>query len=108
MLTQANRNTNPGAIPVWEFSDKIRKARDTTGLGQKEFAARIDLNPSSLAAYETGRATPRFRDAPALAKRLQLLTGIPADWFLVVDDPNPATPTPPATSSDATNERTSD
>ena len=97
MSTHPNRQLAPGVIPVWEFGDKIRKARDTTGLGQKEFAARIDVNPSTLAAYETGRATPRFRDAPALAKRLQLLTGIPADWFLVVDDPNaPTSPVGPA------------
>lgn len=97
MSSQPKRHLAPGVIPVWEFSDKIRKARDITGLGQKDFAARVDLNASTLAAYETGRAAPRFRDAPALAKRLQLLTGIPADWFLVVDDPNaPTTPVGPA------------
>ncbi|UBH06443.1 hypothetical protein K8P10_001954 [Leucobacter sp. Psy1] len=79
-------------IPVWEFSDKIRKARDIAGFGQREFAEQVGLTASTLAAYETGRSTPRFKDAPGLAKRLQLLTGIPADWFLVVDDPNPAAP----------------
>lgn len=78
----------PGLLPVWTFADKIRKARDITGDNQKEFAARINLNASSLAAYETGRAEPRFRDAQALANRLQLATGIPAWWFLTVDDPN--------------------
>lgn len=109
MSTYADRKFTPGAIPVWEFSDKIRKARDTTGLGQKEFAARIDLNPSTLAAYETGRATPRFRDAPALAKRLQLMTGIPADWFLIVDDPNtPRPPLAPTDLGDEANQRQKD
>ena len=95
MNARRNYAPQPGQLPVWGFSDKIRKARDIAGLGQKEFAARIDLNPSTLAAYETGRAAPRFNDAPTLAKRLQLLTGIPADWFLVIDDPNPE-PTPVA------------
>jgi len=88
MSTQRNFAYQPGTLPVWGFSDKIRKARDLSGLGQKEFAARVNLTASTLAAYETGRSSPRFNDAPALAKRLQLLTGIPADWFLVIDDPN--------------------
>ncbi len=78
-----------GKLPVWTFSDKIRKARDIAGLNQKAFAERVDLSPSSLAAYETGRATPRFRDVGQLAKRIQLATGIPAAWFLTDDDPNP-------------------
>ncbi|WP_292727166.1 helix-turn-helix domain-containing protein, partial [Microbacterium sp. UBA837] len=94
--SQLKRSFEPGTLPVWGFSDKIRKARDITGLGQKDFAARIDLTASTLAAYETGRSAPRFNDAPSLAKRLQLLTGIPADWFLVVDDPNAPSPVGPA------------
>ncbi len=88
MSTQRNYTPETGMLPVWGFSDKIRKARDITGLSQKDFAARTNLTASTLAAYETGRSAPRFNDAPVLAKRLQLLTGIPADWFLVVDDPN--------------------
>ena len=88
MSTQRKYAPTPGTLPVWGFNDKIRKARDITGMGQKEFAASVELTASTLAAYETGRSAPRFGDAPALAKRLQLLTGIPADWFLVIDDPN--------------------
>lgn len=96
MSTQRKYAGEHGPLPVWGFSDKIRKARDMTGLGQKEFAERIALTSSTLAAYETGRSAPRFNDAPALAKRLQLITGVPADWFLVVDDPNTPTPVGPA------------
>ena len=80
----------PGQLPVWTFADKIRKARDITGATQRDFAEQIGITASSLAAYETGRSAPRFNDAQALAKRLQLATGIPASWFLTVDDPNPA------------------
>lgn len=97
MTTQRNYAPTQGVLPVWGFSDKIRKARDITGLAQKDFAERVALTASTLAAYETGRSAPRFNDAPALAKRLQLITGIPADWFLVVDDPNtPTSPVGPA------------
>lgn len=80
----------PGRIPVWTFADKLRKARDITGEGQKAFAERIGVTASTLAAYETGRSAPRFRDASSLANRLHLATGIPAAWFLVEDDPNTA------------------
>lgn len=80
----------PGQIPVWTFADKIRKARDISGESQKDFAARVDVTASTLAAYETGRSTPRFKDAGNLARRLQLATGIPYEWFLVEDDPNTA------------------
>jgi transcriptional regulator with XRE-family HTH domain len=82
-----------GTVPSWTFGDKVRKARDTTGLGQKEFAAKIGVTASSLAAYETGRAAPRFRDAPVIAASIQLLTGIPREWFLVEDGPQPINPT---------------
>lgn len=87
-----------GGIPVWTFGDKIRKARDIAGLDQKAFAEQISVSSSSLAAYETGRTTPRFRDAPQIAKSIQMLTGIPYQWFLVEDDGG-GTPAPsdPAT-----------
>ena len=88
----------PGQIPVWTFADKIRKARDITGENQKEFANRIGITSSSLAAYETGRAEPRFSNAQSLASRLQLATGIPAYWFLTIDDPNPGNEKMPPTS----------
>jgi transcriptional regulator with XRE-family HTH domain len=88
MRTQHSYDKKASVLPIWGFSDKFRKARDITGLKQKEFAAKVDLTASTVAAYETGRSAPRFGDAQRLAKRLQLLTGVPADWFLVEDDPN--------------------
>lgn len=87
MNAQPNRD-HAQPLPVWGFGDKLRKARDLASMGQKEFATAVGLNPSSLAAYEKGRTSPRFSDAPRLARRIQMLTGIPADWFLVEDDPN--------------------
>lgn len=77
-----------GTLPVWTFADKIRKARTIAGLTQDQFAAHIELTPSTVAAYETGRSTPRFNDAQKLAKKLGVLTGIPYGWFLHDDDPN--------------------
>lgn len=83
-----------GSIPGWTFGDKIRKARDIAGMDQKSFASAININASSLAAYETGRSNPRFKDAPQIAKSIQMLTGIPREWFLV-EDFEMNSPTPP-------------
>jgi transcriptional regulator with XRE-family HTH domain len=77
-----------GLLPVWTFADKFRKARVMSGLTQEQFALRIELSPSTVAAYETGRAAPRFKDAQRVAKSLGMLTGVPYAWFLHDDDPN--------------------
>lgn len=69
-------------IPEWTFGDKIRKARSITGMDQRTFAQALGITASTLAAYETGRANPRFKDAGALAARLELLTRIPRAWFI--------------------------
>jgi len=72
-------------VPGWTFADKFRKARIIAELEQREFAERLNLTPSTVAAYETGRSAPRFRDVANLAKRIQLLTGIDYQWFLDTD-----------------------
>lgn len=92
MNESAQRAYAYGEIPTWQFSDKIRKAREVAGLGQKAFAERVGITASTLAAYETGRSHPRWKDGPTLAKSIQLLTGIPHEWFLVEDEPQPSGP----------------
>jgi transcriptional regulator with XRE-family HTH domain len=88
--SQENAHEYAG-IPTWTFGDKIRKARIVSGLQQNAFAAAVGITPSSLGAYETGRAHPRFDKAPKLAKRIEMLTGIPYGWFLVEDSTGPTT-----------------
>lgn len=94
MSTSTARAHVPGTIPSWTFADKVRKARDVTGMGQVAFAKEVGLSQSTLAAYETGRTRPRFGDVEALAKRLQMRTGIPYQWFLFEDEPTPMGPRP--------------
>jgi transcriptional regulator with XRE-family HTH domain len=72
-------------IPGWTFGDKFRKARRISGLDQRDFATRLNLTASTVAAYEGDRATPRLRDVPQLAKSIQMLTGIEASWFFEFD-----------------------
>ncbi|WP_374238396.1 multiprotein-bridging factor 1 family protein [Mycobacterium sp. PSTR-4-N] len=73
-------------VPVWSFGDRIRKARNEADMTQAEFATAIGVKEGSLAAWETDRATPR--DIVAVAKRVELLTRIPAAWLLGLPMPD--------------------
>ncbi|WP_175280155.1 helix-turn-helix domain-containing protein [Prescottella equi] len=82
-----------GAVyPVWSFGDKMRKARQTIGMDQREFAAQLGVKAGSLAGWETDRTKPR--DVVAVAKRVELLTHIPAAWILGIQE-TPAGPNGP-------------
>lgn len=67
-------------IPAWSFGDRVRKARNVADMTQSAFAEAIGAKEGSLAAWETDRATPR--DIVAVAKRIEMLTNIPATWLL--------------------------
>jgi len=86
------RETSAIHVPEWTFADKFRKARMETGMDQRAFAQALELNASTVAAYETGRAEPRFRDVKNLAQRIQMLTRIDYRWFLDSGVPAPAGP----------------
>lgn len=94
MSTQTTHAAGSGpVIPWWTLGDRIRKSRLTVGMDQREFAEALGLPAGSLAAWETDRAKPR--DLVAVAKRIELLTRIPAAWVLGLDVAQP-TPTPGA------------
>ncbi|QIK84875.1 helix-turn-helix transcriptional regulator [Sanguibacter sp. HDW7] len=77
----------PGLVPFWTFGDRLRKARLTAGYDQREFAERIGATPSRIAHWETDRSLPR--NQVAVARRIELLTGIPATWILGLDAERP-------------------
>jgi len=66
----ANSNT---FFPEWTFAEKFRKARKIAGMEQREFASVLGLTASTVAAYETGRSEPRFRDAAGLATAAEVV-----------------------------------
>jgi transcriptional regulator with XRE-family HTH domain len=76
-------DSGSACVPEWTFGDRIRKARITAGMDQRQFAAAIDAKPGSVAQWETDRARPR--DVVAVAKRIEVLTRIPAGWTLGVE-----------------------
>lgn len=77
-------------VPTWTFGDRLRKARSVSGMDQRDFAKAIGVTASSVAAWETDRAVPR--DIVAIAKRVAMLTNIPAAWLLGVTPPSSSQP----------------
>lgn len=82
------------AAPPWTLADRLRKVRrDVLEISQNEFAERLGIGSKSYSAYEADRGRPR--DVVALARRVQLISGVPAAWLLGVDEPTPTPPGPP-------------
>ena len=64
-------------MPEFTLADRLRKARETTGLDQAGFAAVANMSRTTVVNYEHGYRTPR---------RLYILAwadaaGVPADWL---------------------------
>lgn len=75
---------NP-ALLEWSFADRLRKVRrEVADATQEEFAAALDVPLKAYGAWEAGRNTPR--EVVALAKRIELVTGVPAAWMLGITD----------------------
>ena len=75
---------NTGDIPVFTIGDRLRKARELTGLSQGDFAAEIDISPRSVSNYESEAVAPKRLVLKAWAMR----TGVPFEW-IVNGDINP-------------------
>lgn len=67
-------------VPVWDFSDRVRKVRRESGMTQEEFADALTVGRQRYAAWEAGRNIPH--DILAVARRLEKLTGVDKLWFL--------------------------
>lgn len=73
--------------PQFNFGDRIRKVRrDVAGMSQNEMAAAIGVSQKVFAAWESGRSRPS--DIVGVAKRVELLTSVPAGWLLGVNGPD--------------------
>lgn len=79
-------------MPEWTLADRLRKARHSTGMGQREFAVALEVSAPTYSQWEAGNTKPR--DVVAIAKRIELITRIPAAWLLGVieSEPRPSGP----------------
>jgi transcriptional regulator with XRE-family HTH domain len=67
----------------WSFGDRLRKIRKRrTDFGQREFATKLGVGWQAYAQWEADNSRPK--DVVAVAKRVELLTGVPAAWLLGV------------------------
>lgn len=65
-------------IPEWTQGDRLRKARETTGFGQREFAEHIGVSHQTITNAEKGHRTVRKITMNAWA----LATGVPVEWLV--------------------------
>lgn len=73
--------TDTQFIPEWTLGDRLAKARkDGAGLNQEQMAERLDVKPSTLAAWESDRSRPR--DLAGIAQQWAEITGADPAWLL--------------------------
>ena len=84
------RMAPPREAPQWSFADRLRKIRrDVVGAGsQAEMAELLGVPRAAYSNWETGTSRPR--EIVAIARRVELLTGVPATWVLGLDEAVPA------------------
>lgn len=78
------------ALPTFTVGDRLRKARELTGMDQKDFAAALGMSRNTVSNYEVGNTPPKRMALNAWA----LATGIPVEWLLTgqAADPSPDGP----------------
>ncbi len=83
-MSNAIRNT-AGFIPTWTLGDRLRKARETTGLSMGEFAEKVGLSRVTVGNAESGKKKP----LEVTLKRWSLATGVSYEWLLNGTTPPP-------------------
>jgi transcriptional regulator with XRE-family HTH domain len=64
-------------VPEFHAGDRLRKARELTGLDQEHFAESIGISRGSVSNYERSSRPPK----PIVLKGWALATGVPVEWL---------------------------
>jgi transcriptional regulator with XRE-family HTH domain len=74
-------------LSSWPAMSRIGELRRQRGLTQEELARRVRVSVRAVAAWESGNAIPRHRNARALARAL----GVPVETLVPAasDSPSP-------------------
>lgn len=76
----------PGTIPdLNTLPNRLRAARELTGMDQGEFAERAGLSRTGVNAAEGGKSTPRR----STLKLWALTSGVPLYWIETGETPSP-------------------
>jgi transcriptional regulator with XRE-family HTH domain len=62
--------------PAWSVADRLRKARELTGLGINEFAHEIGISARSVGRYENGAEPPR-----RVLLLWKMITNVSVEWL---------------------------
>ncbi|WP_366938970.1 helix-turn-helix transcriptional regulator [uncultured Microbacterium sp.] len=76
-------NVEIGEVPQWTIADRLRKARESAGFEQRDFAARTSMSRATISAAENGHRVP----SKANLKLWALATGVPYTWILNGETP---------------------
>lgn len=71
-----------GTVPRYTQADRLRKAREVTGLDQGQFAAAIGISRASVANYEHGRRVP----GPLYVRAWAEVSGVDEVWLKTGDE----------------------
>lgn len=66
-----------GAIPEFTLGDRLRKARELTGLTVRQFADEIGVSHGTITNAEGDRRSVR----PITIKAYAMRTGVPVEWL---------------------------
>jgi transcriptional regulator with XRE-family HTH domain len=78
-----------GIIPEWTPADRLRKAREQSGLEQADLARDLGVSRNTVGNYEGGRVSPRRPVLVAWALR----TGVQLSWLVTGEaGPRPGVP----------------
>lgn len=64
-------------IPQWTVGDRLRKARETAGLGVEEIAVKVGRTRNSVTKYERSRTVD-----VNIVRSYAALTDTPMEWLL--------------------------
>ncbi|MDP9366883.1 MAG: helix-turn-helix domain-containing protein [Chloroflexota bacterium] len=65
------------------FGERLRRARERVGLGQRDLAAAAGIGVATVARLEVGQTHPR----PVTVRRLAAALGVRVPWLAVGEEP---------------------
>ncbi|MGP4975833.1 helix-turn-helix domain-containing protein [Brachybacterium tyrofermentans] len=84
-LSHMTISYQPGIVPSFTVADRLRKAREVTGMDQTEFAEHAGLSRAGVSNAERGESTPRR----STLKLWALASGVPLAWIETGEAPSP-------------------
>lgn len=72
-----------GIVPVFTLADRLRKAREVTGLDQAAFAREMGVSRQTVSSYERGSVAARL----IVLKAWALRSGVPLPWLQTGESP---------------------